>query len=375
MIRSQYPDARMEKEGKTLVEGGYHVTQIGWDRGRFPSFSNPNNFEVERLLLPVPSESLKVMLYLPLWWGFIIYKLFSKKYDIIHASDLDSFLPALLMAKIRRKIIIYDIFDFYAEMIRFPVFPKIAREFFSKIDRIFLNFSNAIILADDSRYSQMRLKPKKNIISIYNSPIDCISSKFDSKGVLIRENKKFTIFFGGFVSPDRNIDKVISAIKDMDDTVLIIMGTCSDSYKARLNELSSEFGNTLLYLDYHPHEEIIKHTLCSDLLFSLYDASVPNNIYSSPNKLFEAMMCGKPILINYGTSMANIVLEEKCGFILANLDIKAIKEAILKLKNDKILRDSYGKNGRYAYENKYSWEIMKNRLLTLYNILIEEKYE
>jgi glycosyltransferase involved in cell wall biosynthesis len=79
------------------------------------------------------------------------------------------------------------------------------------------------------------------------------------------------------------------------------------------------------------------------------------------------MMCSKPILVNEGTSMADIVREEKCGLVVPYGDITAIRDAILLLKNDPELARQLGANGRRAYEQKYSWKIMEDRLLGLYN--------
>ena len=78
------------------------------------------------------------------------------------------------------------------------------------------------------------------------------------------------------------------------------------------------------------------------------------------------MMCGKPILISDGTAMAEIVREEKCGFVVPYGDADAIKHAILTLKKNPALCKHLGKNGRDAYEKKHNWEIMEERLLKIY---------
>ena len=88
------------------------------------------------------------------------------------------------------------------------------------------------------------------------------------------------------------------------------------------------------------------------MTFALYDPKVPNHKYASPNKLFEAMMCEKPILTNYGTIMAQIVEKENCGVLADYESIKDIRNAIIKLKNDPGLRKSLGENGLKNVSNQ-----------------------
>ena len=368
MIRSHYPDTRLEKEAEVLVKSGYAVTMVMWDRGRFYSHLEAKGCGVKRMRLSVPQSSIKVALYLPIWWFFVIFQLLVEKWDVVHAADFDTFVPALIATKIKRKPIIYDIFDFYADMIRFPILPKISRKIIAKIDRFFMKFVNIIIIPDESRREQIGKKLTKHAVVIVNSPNeDILNGTAIEKGW---KNKKFTIFFGGGVSESRCIDKVCLAVKDLSDVELIIMGPCSRDYDKKLREISKNIKNVKLFLKWVPYKEIIRQTINADSLFALYDSNNPNQKYSSPNKLFEAMMCGKPIIVSDGTSMADIVRNEKCGLVVTYGDVEAIKEAILKIKNDPNQRKIFGENGRKAYEVEYSWKLMERKLLDLYNELL-----
>ena len=112
---------------------------------------------------------------------------------------------------------------------------------------------------------------------------------------------------------------MINAIKDISDIKLIIAG-----YGIGEDELIPilDKKQNIKFLGRLPHNEIMRLTNEADLLFALYDTNVPNNKYASPNKLFEAMPCGKPIIVNDGTSMANIVKNEECGIIVPYNDIR-----------------------------------------------------
>jgi len=81
------------------------------------------------------------------------------------------------------------------------------------------------------------------------------------------------------------------------------------------------------------------------------------------------MMCGKPIIVNEGTSMANIVARENCGLLIKYNDVRALKNAIVLLRDNPKNTVILGENARAAYF-KYSWDIMEKRLLELYRTCI-----
>ena len=68
-------------------------------------------------------------------------------------------------------------------------------------------------------------------------------------------------------------------------------------------------------------------------------------------------------------STAIKVLEENCGLVVDANNVEEIKEAILKLRDNPKLCAELGANARRAYEERYSWEIMEQRLLALYREL------
>src|SRR5690606_28259584 len=117
------------------------------------------------------------------------------------------------------------------------------------------------------------------------------------------------------------------------------------------------------------HREILARTLGADLLIALYDPRVPNNRYASPNKLFEAMLCGKPIVVNGGTSMTSIVPDSGCGMVVPYGDSESFREAILLLKGDPALRTRLGRIARVAYDTLCRWGIREVRLVAAHRDL------
>jgi glycosyltransferase involved in cell wall biosynthesis len=81
-------------------------------------------------------------------------------------------------------------------------------------------------------------------------------------------------------------------------------------------------------------------------------------------------MYAKPILVSENSTMAEIVRENNYGIVVNCRDVKEIKEAIIKFKNNPELCEQLGKNARKAYDKNYNWQIMEQRLLDLYDKLL-----
>jgi glycosyltransferase involved in cell wall biosynthesis len=104
-------------------------------------------------------------------------------------------------------------------------------------------------------------------------------------------------------------------------------------------------------------------------MIALYDLDLQvQNRYVTGNKLFEAMMFGVPIITNITKGIVN---ETDCGVIVDYEDTEQIKEAIIMLRDRPELRKRLGTNGRKAFLEKYNWNIMEQRLYTVYDNLLK----
>ena len=356
-----YPDTRLRKEIDTLLDGGYEVKVIIWQRG-WP-FACDKRVEIKGLRLNAPIGRGISLLYFPIWFLYLIFWLFKTEWDVVHAVNFDTYLFALFAAKIKNKSIIYDIYDFYGDMM-----PHLLRNIIIKVDKYLLPFSDVLILADEARVEQIGGNIHENIFTINNSPE---KDNFD-KNYSNNDINTFKVFIGGKILKERCLDMIISAVGKLDGVELCIRGHCGETdYKHQILQLGQKFDNIDMYLDGVPYEEIVKGTLSADLTIALYDPGIPNNRYASPNKLFEAMASKIPIIVNENTSMADIVLKEKCGMVIPYGDEEALIWAISRLRDDLNLQKKLGNNGRKAFENKYNWAIMENRLNSIYNQVLD----
>ena len=155
------------------------------------------------------------------------------------------------------------------------------------------------------------------------------------------------------------------AIKDLEDVQLVIAGY-GDMIE-EIKNLECENPDKIKYIGPIPHEDVLKWSKQVDLLFVLRDPVIPINKYICGSKLMEAMSCGKPILVNKGTSTAAKVIKENCGFVVDANDLSKIKEILMFIRDNPDLCNYLGQNGKRSYEEQYNWNVMEKRLLNLYD--------
>ena len=134
--------------------------------------------------------------------------------------------------------------------------------------------------------------------------------------------------------------------------------------------MGKKWPEKIKYLGYISYDDVIRLSFECDLLLGLRNPKDIPNKYNCGSKLMKALMCGKPCLVNEGTSGADIVRKENCGLIVEGMNQKELMSAIETLRNDNQLVKRLGKNARSAYENTYGWPIMEGRLIELYENLV-----
>jgi glycosyltransferase involved in cell wall biosynthesis len=365
MIRSNLPDIdpRLSKEMDTLLNNDYSVTLLCWDRNKTSKnkIYEKEDYKEIRLRLKSPMGP-KIIFFLPVWWIFEFYWLLKLNSDFIHVINLDSVLIPFIVNKIKYRTFFYEMFDLYEDEI---VLPKIVRNFLVYIDKRIMSNAEAIIIPDNSRIKEIDGIPNNNIVTIYNSPTD-IHKQSLNKSKNENTNSDFKIFYAGTLERHRTIEGMLNVVKSLNNVKLTIAGFGSLTDLVRDHSTQNKNIEFLGMIDY---QEVLQRSLSSDLLFSLYDPIIPLNKFASSNKLFEAMMCEKPILVSEGTSMVDIVKKSNCGLVINCKDTEEIKNAIIQLRDHPEICNKLGKNGRSAYNQFYNWEKMQKRILSLYGNL------
>lgn len=359
------PDPRIERmifAMKEIVD----INVLGFNREfNFPVYQKEGEYFIFRIDLPKvfkkKQKNKLVINALKLFYFNLkeFFWLMKNDFDIVHACDFDTYIPALMAVKIKRKKIVYDIFDFYADML--VAKPNFIKKIIRGLDLFLMKYADVVIIADDSRREQIKAERLKRVLTIYNSPPDLLS---EFQKIPVRKKDKIILaYFGGLDNRQRNLETIINVIENNDIVNLVIAGDGVD--REYIIEKARTLSN-VEYLGMLPYKKALEEEYKSDIMLAIYDPKIPNNMYASPNKLFEAMMLGKPILMNQEIKCAEIVKKYNCGLLFKYDNPVSFKSALNKFLENPELREVMGKNARIAYEKSFSFTNVKNTLLTIY---------
>ena len=362
-------DLRLPKEIKTLKRGGYSTTVLCWDRDCNITKPELQGDEIKdykeiRIRIKAP-RGIRVLFFLPIWWCVELFKLMVERWDVVHAIDFDSVVPAIIASKLKKKPLVYEILETYEDEI---LLPKVIRDIAIKIDKLLMRLASSVILADDMQIEGFGGVPNSKVVTVYDSPPDILGRT----DIGHQKSDNFILFYDGVIHKARrlNLDKLFTAIRSIEGVKLVMTGR-GDQVE-EIKKWSIQMPQKIQFVGWVSYDEVLERTITADLLFVIPDPIVPLNKYIGGSKLLKAMMCGKPILANKGTLAASMVREENCGLVIDANNIEEIEGAITKLRDNPELCKEFGANGRNAYEQRYSWGIMERRLITLYQELNDE---
>ncbi len=314
------PDPRVEKLAGTFSGIGHKVTVLGWDRtGRLPSREEKPYGVVHRLAIPARFgrgiyNSVHLLRFEAGLLRWLV--LHHSEYEILHACDFDTVLPALLVRRLWKKKVVYDIFDFYAEMLRAT--PDFLKRLIRRVDLWAIGRADALILADDSRLEQVRSSRPRRISVICNSPEDYRPDAQASADRRPRSSSQLRVAFVGLLQVERGLLELLEVLSQHPEWSLDLAGFGGDERPivSRANKLENvRFHGRVSY------QAAMVLNSRADALIATYDPRIPNHRYASPNKLFEAMMLAKPIIVAEGTNMDLIVSKAGCGVVVPYADL------------------------------------------------------
>jgi len=121
--------------------------------------------------------------------------------------------------------------------------------------------------------------------------------------------------------------------------------------------------NKFIFTGVIPYEEVPKYINISDVCISPEPRDARNeNTGGSSLKLFEYMACEKPVVVGNIDGNKDIVIGLNAGFVVDPRNSKELATYIVKLFNDKNLREQMGKNGLKGVIEEYNWENITKRV-------------
>lgn len=276
----------------------------------------------------------------------------------VQCADFDSVLPCFVFAKLFSRPLVFDSYDRYSDSraIRNPL--KYLVDF---IETAIMHKADFAILPSESRITQYQLKSTTNLVIIENVPLfarsnlQTTSDKRSELNAVIqavtatRPSVRAVISYVGILEPKvRGLEHLLQCAGAIPDLTFIIAGA------GPLESLVAEYAKThpniyfLGALDYELAEQVMS---VSDLHLGLYYLSNPNHKYAAPNKYYEHLYFGKPLLTSAGTPPGFLVERWSTGFAIGDSE-QELRQFLLGI--DPIQLKKYGEQARGLWQEQYA---------------------
>lgn len=282
--------------------------------------------------------------------------------DVYHLHDPDLLIVGLFLKK-TGKIVIYDIHEDNPKAILSRDWGfKFLRKFISVVFKWYENGIskklNYLIAATPGIHNRF-CRINNNTFTINNYPI-LTFLKLNTE----TPKKKRQICFAGLISPQRGLEYVVKAMEFVHARLLLIGNFTSEDFLKKLKSLNG-WAN-VDYLGYQSRE-LLENYLTESCAGIVTFLSLPNHTHSQPNKMFEYMAAGLPVIASNFPLWEEIIDKNKCGICVNPENPEEIAGAISFLFENPSVAKKMGENGKEAVLNKYNWELESNKLIRFYN--------
>ncbi|MBN2893862.1 MAG: glycosyltransferase family 4 protein [Bacteroidales bacterium] len=347
------------KECKTLLNAGYQTFFIVAD-------GNGDEIIDEINIIDVGKETSRIK-RMTKTTKRILKKAIELNADIYHFHDPELMFAGLKLLKKGKKVIYDTHEDLPRQISGKPYLKKIIRKtlpfFIEKIENYSAKRFSYIITATPAIRDRFA-KLNKNVTDINNYPIlGELQTNIEKRDI-----KNQVCYIGG-LTKIRGLKQVVDSLEFV-DVCLKIGGKFQN--KTFEKELKQSKGWTKVEeLGFLSREEV-KDLLSESIAGIVTFLPLPNHVDAQPNKIFEYMSAGLPVIGSNFDLWKQIIEENKCGICVDPEKPKEIAAAIEKLSNDKNLIMEMGENGKKAVDEKYNWQIEEQKLINIYSKILNK---
>lgn len=354
-----YNDTRLLiKETAILAAAGHDVHLVAPDA---PDGEVVNKVHLHHVTVPAGGRLARMT---KTAWA-VYQKAKSLDADIYHFHDPE-LLPLALLLKRNGKKVIYDSHeDVPRDILTKAWIPRPVRVLIAKTFEVFENFAarrmSYVVTATpfiERRFQ--RINPRSKAVNNY--PI-LDELQYESTGW---EQKRDAVTYVGSISEIRGIFQMVEAVSQT--KAAFLLGGRFSPPELREQVIRLPGWKCVEELGQLNRKEVARiFALAKAGLVLLHPA--PNHTDAQPNKMFEYMSAGLPLIGSHFPLWREIIEGNECGICVDPLDPGAIAKAVTWIMEHPVEAARLGENGRRAVREKYNWEAEGKILLAIYEEL------
>ena len=360
-------DNRVYKTSRTLRDVGMEVEIVALLKGDVPEFDQSDGIPVRRIRIrsmALPEGRI---------WGGIKYLeiiarivLGYRKMDVWHCNDFEIFFMGLLAKMTNPSLkLVYDSHEYQSE--RYGKHP-LEKVFIRSMERWFIHRTEAFITVSEGIAHEYTKRFKvANPVVVYNSPhrVEVTPNTLLRDQFAIPVDAIIFLYQGG-LAVSRGIELLLETFERMNDPNLHLVLMGSGKHEG-LCAKAAERCDSIHLRPPVPYHELIQYTASADIgVISTQDLCL-NNWFCMPNKLFEYIQAGVPVLCNDLHDCRLIIERYSLGEIIPEYQTDALEATVRSMASMEL--QSYQAGLKKAKDN-FNWQSEEPKLRKIYQRFI-----
>jgi glycosyltransferase involved in cell wall biosynthesis len=396
-------DSRVRKEARALAEAGYDVTIVclggqattadlprdvrivvhqppgaALIRGRANPFFRTRQGSIATLR--ARTEWLVAFVRGLRSWGRAAVNA-AGPVDIWHAHDLTGLAAIVPNLRTDRIPVVYDSHELFLETGTALKLPQPARVILRAYERRLVSRVSAVITVNDEiahvlrhRYHPARIAVVHNCPNRWSPPPAESSPLREAAG--IPTGAPIVLYHGGLTA-GRGVEQLMETLHadGFEDVHLVLMGYGEKIEEWRSEARSARWQHRLHLLDPVPPSTVLSWVAGADVGAMPNPGTTRNDYFSSPNKLFECLAAGVPVVASDVPTMKRIVMNNPGGPLGAVCDpsrVDAIANAIRSILGlERAAREALRARCFQAAAERWNWELESQVLIRVYSEILD----
>lgn len=377
---ADYPwDVRVEKIGESLARNGHAVHIVARNLKRRPTFERVGDLNVHRLE-PRGSDRMNHALsfpafFSPIWARKIDDVIRSEGIGVIIVRDLPLAIAGIRAGRRHGIPVVFDMAEDYVSMVwnnwrhrkarlvnvlvRNPYLARLVERYaMPRVDHTLIVVEEAARVVDAAGGSTDRTTVVSNTPRL--DEVDAVPVA--SSELADRMRSSFSIVYQGGIRFERGLRLMVDAVdalrEEIPDVLFVAIGSGSNLEELRAETERRDLRDHVVWTGWMDHAEMLAHTRAAKVGVIPNFASGHTNT-TIPNKIFDYMALGLPVIASDAAPMKRVIDETGCGLSFASGDAADLARAIQEVKRS---GGAFGERGRRAVESTYNWATDEARL-------------
>jgi glycosyltransferase involved in cell wall biosynthesis len=325
------PDPRVRQEALALIGMGCRVKLLAWDRDlKAPAWECMEGVEVERVFVSSRHGRGTTQLFFYAWvYLKLLWRGWRSSFDVVHCHDLDTLPLGFLLGKLKRKPIVYDAHESFPDMVEGSVHPQV-RNGLTRLENFFIRRIDLLITVGEKLRHHFDARGCRHSVVVGNWKRLEDFSRSEQQNLEVR--RCLGIPTGALVVAcitqllkDRQIEELLQAVADRPNVYVIVGGR---GVLQAMVEQAAASNPRILFVGFVSGKQIADYTCAADVVYYGFDPHNPNARFSAPNKLYEALAAGRPLITGDFGEIADVVRDAECGIVLPEYSVQAIQKAL-----------------------------------------------